>query len=105
MTLFEMPVILTLDDAMSAFRLIVDALTHMQYSGRLEGRNNGAKRRERTRLNAFSDEFQAVCNNRAAEETDTDTKAKWVAIRDEMAKRKTSLNAHKEVIMGQDGVY
>ena len=102
--LFEMPKIETIDDARNAFKVIVDALIHMQYSGRQEGRSNASRGKARMRLNAFSDEFQALCNARAKTDKKKNKEA-WITLRDNMAKEKISLNNHKEVIMGQDGVY
>ena len=103
--LFEMPTIETLTDAENAFTEIVDAMIHMQYSGRYEGRNNSSRSKNKNRLNSFSDEFQALCNTRAKRTDKPKEKAKWIKLREDMAKEKISLNNHKEVIMGQDGVY
>ena len=92
--MFEFPKIWDLDSARKALAMILDALIHMQYSGRDEGRN---------KLNAYADEFQAVCNSMArrypkdAEE--------WLHLRNQMAEEKKSLVVVKEHIMDQDSVW
>ena len=103
--LFEMPIIETLQDAFNAYNHLVDNMIHMQYSGRYEGRNNSSRVKNRNRLNSFADEFQAKCNARAKRTEKFKEKEKWIKLRDDMASEKISLNNHKEVIMGQDGVY
>tara|TARA_R100000951_G_C2583006_1_gene162524 strand:+ start:102 stop:410 length:309 start_codon:yes stop_codon:yes gene_type:complete len=101
--LYEFPKILTLDMARKALAMILDALIHMQYSGRDEGRNSAAKRRNRTKLNAYADEFQAVCNSMARRyPKDAD---EWLHFRNQMAEEKKSLVVVKEHIMDQDSVW
>tara|TARA_R100000963_G_C4537618_1_gene36204 strand:- start:72 stop:380 length:309 start_codon:yes stop_codon:yes gene_type:complete len=101
--LYEFPKILTLDMARKALSMILDALIHMQYSGRDEGRNSAAKRRNRNKLNAYADEFQAVCNSMARRyPKDAD---EWLHFRNQMSEEKKSLVVVKEHIMDQDSVW
>ena len=102
MGLFEMPRIFDLTSAREALTSIIDALIHMQYSGRDEGRSNSARRKNRTKLNAYADEFQAICNS-MAKRYPNDAE-EWVKLRDDMAEEKLSLVRVKDRIMDQDGV-
>tara|TARA_R100000152_G_C6725977_1_gene151261 strand:- start:546 stop:857 length:312 start_codon:yes stop_codon:yes gene_type:complete len=103
MGLFEMPKIVDLPSAKSALNAIVDALIHMQYSGRDEGRSNAARRKTRTKLNAYADEFQAICNSMARRYPRDEVH--WVKLRDRMAEEKQSLVKVKDHIMDQEGVW
>ena len=103
MGLFEMPKFVDLTGARIALAAIVDSLIHMQYSGRDEGRSNSARRKNRTKLNAYADEFQAICNS-MAKRYPNDAE-EWVKLRDDMAEEKLSLVRVKDRIMDQDGVW
>ena len=103
MGLFEMPKIVDLTGARVALTAIIDALIHMQYSGRDEGRSNSARRKNRTKLNAYADEFQAICNSMARRYPSDEVE--WVTLRDAMADEKKSLVRVKDHLMDQDGVW
>ena len=103
MGLFEMPRIFDLTSAREALTSIIDALIHMQYSGRDEGRSNSARRKNRTKLNAYADEFQAICNSMARRHPRDEVE--WVKLRDNMADEKKSLVRVKDHIMDQEGVW
>ena len=101
--MFEMPNIFDLASARVALEMILDNLIHMQYSGRDEGRSNASRRRTRTKLNAYADEFQAIANSMARRyPADKD---EWIHLRNQMAEEKKSLTAVKEHIMDQDQVW
>jgi hypothetical protein len=103
MSLFEMPKIVDLASARVALTAIIDALIHMQYSGRNEGRSNSARRKNRTKLNAYADEFQAICNSMARRYPSDEEE--WVNLREHMAEEKKSLVNVKDHLMDQDGVW
>ena len=103
MGLFEMPKFVDLTGARIALAAIVDSLIHMQYSGRDEGRSNSARRKNRTKLNAYADEFQAICNSMARRHPRDEVE--WVKLRDNMADEKKSLVRVKDHIMDQEGVW
>lgn len=103
MSLFEMPKITDLASARTALTNIIDALIHMQYSGRDEGRSNSARRKTRTKLNAYADEFQAVCNSYAKRNPKQEDD--WIHLRDTMVEEKKSLVRVKDHIMDQEGVW
>ena len=101
--MFEFPKILNLDMARKALAMILDALIHMQYSGREEGRNGSAKKRNRNKLNAYADEFQAVCNSMARRYPKDEDE--WLDLRNQMSEEKLSLVNVKDHIMNQDSVW
>lgn len=96
--LFEMPKMHTLSDAREAYKLIVDALIEIQYSGRNMGRSNSARRKHRILMNTYAEEFVARCNSSARNETDVDTSQEWHDLRNMMIKEAQGLVNTKEKV-------